>query len=362
MTPPPPNAHPPIDADQLDRYFAGEASPSEAQLIAARLEHDPHWRRAAETLGTLRFSDAGQSGAHSGVHTDDALARLHTRLAQLKASSAQVAALPANSEAPRYQSGVFPRWSRRSLIASVAGAIVVALGLAVGVELTRSFNGHANDVASSNEYTVRTGERATITLVDGTRVTLGPQSRLRYLPTFNRQERVVQLEGMGFFEVVHDPRRPFTVRTGTAVVQELGTSFSVNSYADDSVVRVVVADGRVVVRSPSAPPSSGTTLVRGDVGTIDPGGLAAVNRPGDVSDALAWTTGRLVFNDMPLRDVARMVSRWYAVDIVLKSPSLERRRVTAAFETESIDDVLSQLAEILRIRYSRSDRLVTVME
>src|SRR5690606_35729068 len=66
-----------------------------------------------------------------------------------------------------------------------------------------------------------------ITLPDGSKVWLNAESTLRYPSQFIGNDRVVELEGEGYFEVSKDTERPFKVRSAGQVVEVLGTAFNV---------------------------------------------------------------------------------------------------------------------------------------
>lgn len=91
-------------------------------------------------------------------------------------------------------------------------------------------------------------ERAqVITLQDGSRVTLQPNSSVTYPETFDGQERTVQLEGEAFFEVKRNPEQPFLVHFNNLTVKVLGTSFNIRSFAGEQNIRVTVKTGKVAV-------------------------------------------------------------------------------------------------------------------
>jgi transmembrane sensor len=208
-------------------------------------------------------------------------------------------------------------------------------------------------------------------MADGTGVMLGPVSRLRYSADYGRGGRVVELEGDGYFEVVHDPSRPFAVRTPTAVVRDLGTRFALRARLQDRRLEVVVAEGSVAVgralpglapkdtaadrmADRRALPTDSIVLVPGDLARLADSGRAAVRRGVDVQRYLGWTEGRLVFESAPLPVVVEELERWYDVEIRLASRDLKARVLTATFRDKPINDVLALIAASLDIGVSRS--------
>ena len=91
------------------------------------------------------------------------------------------------------------------------------------------------------------GSRAQFSLSDGTTVTLNAGSRLKYDNRFGINDRVVQLEGEGYFKVAKDSKRPFTVKTSHLNVRALGTAFNVKAYSDDKTIETTLVEGSVKI-------------------------------------------------------------------------------------------------------------------
>ena len=158
-------------------------------------------------------------------NTEGEWRRLRARIAADGADAPR--AVPRTSEAlPRR------RWLAAAaiLVAAVGGLVTSRLATAPSV------------------LTVSTvaGQRRSLQLEDGTRVTLGPASTLR--ATLAARSRRVQLSGLARFEVTHDGARPFVVRAGESETTDLGTVFTVRAFSDDEAVIVGVTTGRVSLR------------------------------------------------------------------------------------------------------------------
>jgi len=132
-------------------------------------------------------------------------------------------------------------------------------------------------------YATARGERTTVELRDGTRVTLAPETELR-IATIGRP---VYLSGEAVYSVTHDPRRSFRVIAPNSVtVQDIGAQFDVRAYSADKAVRVAVAAGSVSLRGSAQP----ITLGRGTLGVIDSAGTN-VTRGGPQTDIWPGRTG-----------------------------------------------------------------------
>jgi transmembrane sensor len=168
--------------------------------------------------------------------------------------------------------------------------------------------------------------------------------------------RDVYLEGEAVFEVKHDPKWPFLVRTAHAVTEDLGTRFDLRAYPADSVVTVAVAEGKVALRRDHGP---GTVLGAGDLGRLTADGRLETQHGASLEPYLAWTDGRLAFANTRLSDVLPQIARWHDLDIRVRGLSADTLFLTATFTTESTDELLRYIALVLDIRYERQGRTVT---
>jgi transmembrane sensor len=200
-------------------------------------------------------------------------------------------------------------------------------------------------------YATARGERATVELRDGTRVTLAPGTEIR-VAAVGRQ---IYLNGEAMFSVTHDPKNPFrvTAPTGTTV-QDIGTQFDVRAY--DKTVRIVVSDGSVSIQG-----AKPVILTRGTLGVVDSTGAARVTKDVAVDRYLAWSKGTLTFGDTPMRDVIPDLDRWYDIDVRLDNPKLADDRLTVTISDIPADVALDVIARALDASVVRSGQTVTLV-
>jgi ferric-dicitrate binding protein FerR (iron transport regulator) len=242
----------------------------------------------------------------------------------------------------------------------VALALAASLLVAIAAMLWRSA-GEFGATERLVDVTTGAGERRELRLGDGTRILLGVASRLRYPSAMDRGARDVQLSGEAYFEVAHQPDRPFTVHAGNSLTRVLGTAFTVRAYEDAPVVQVVVASGRVSLRARTATPDAGAELGAGQRGMLTRDGRTAVERAVDVEQSLAWTKGELVLDNVTLGEAARELERWYELEIHIGDTTLASRRVSAVFRNEAPDQVIEAVALAAGARIERSGRRVTLL-
>ncbi|MGH7717779.1 MAG: FecR family protein, partial [Gemmatimonadaceae bacterium] len=243
---------------------------------------------------------------------------------------------------------------------AAAGIVIVAGALSLW--RVQSADVPAPERIAFKSYETARGQQANFQLRDGSRVTLGVSSKLDVPSDYNDRSRDVYLQGQAYFQVVHDPSKPFIVRSGRGVTQVLGTQFGVRAYDDESDVEIVVAEGRVAfsAQRDTMPP---TELRAGDLARLTPAGAVSVTQGIDANRLLSWTKGLLSFVNAPLPDVVRELGRWYDVDFVLGEGPLAARRLTTTLpQHASLEQLLAALEAALDIRTVRDGRTVTLYQ
>ncbi len=127
-----------------------------------------------------------------------------------------------------------------------------------------------------------------------------------------------------------------------------------------TAVQVVVAEGSVAVQRDSVAAAPRTLLNRGDLARLTRTGETAVTRGVNLDRYLGWTTGRLVFEDVPLREAIPRLQRWYDLTITLGDSAMGERHLTASFSGQPVAQVLNALALLLQARVERHGNAVTL--
>jgi transmembrane sensor len=137
----------------------------------------------------------------------------------------------------------------RYLVPAAAAAAVILVAFLILPEIERFLS--SSRIAADGATTAR-GEIANYTLPDGSTLTLDAASTVRI--AFNDKQRIVYLSGgEGFFDVKHNPDRPFIVVAGKKRVVVAGTKFNVDYFPKESNMEVAVVEGLVNVTFPARP-------------------------------------------------------------------------------------------------------------
>ena len=304
------------DWEALARYVAGEGTADERAIVAKMLTEQP--ARAALVDMLSQVGKIRDTAAPTPAEIEAALANVRLRAAH-DARTATVPRRSAMVSLDSYRS----QWKTARFAAAAAVLVVVGASLVWRLGITS-----LPAVAEARSYATAAGAMDSLALPDGSRVLLGPGSRLALAPGFGSAVREMTLTGEARFTVVHDGSRPFIIHTSAATVRDIGTVFSVHSDAAEGA-RVVVTEGAVDVQETSG--ASHQTLGAGDVAIVANNGGIRVERAAAVADDAAWTQGRLVFRDASVGQVTADLRRWYGVDVKVDS-ALARRPVTANFD------------------------------
>lgn len=158
-----------------------------------------------------------------------------------------------------------------------------------------------------NILTVPRGGQFHVVLPDGSKVWLNAASSLKYPTAFTGNERLVELQGQGYFEVAKNAQQPFIVQVDDMKVKVLGTSFDVMAYKDEKAINTTLIEGAVKVNDQLLKP--------GQQASLDNANGCMYVYTADIQQVIAWKTGFFEFDNVKLADIMRQVSRWYDIDI-----------------------------------------------
>lgn len=204
-------------------------------------------------------------------------------------------------------------------------------------------------------------------LSDGTEVWLNAGSILTYPKKFNREKRVLTLEGEAFFKVFHNAEKPFIIRSGKLNTVVLGTSFNVKTY-EDSPAQISVRSGKVsveesagdVIKDGIAKAQRTVILTKDQQATYT--GTQGFTVRGNVpsGEYMGWQEGELVFTGKTLLEMKPILERWYGVKLLMDSKKLANCRMVGSYRQESLKNVLEAMRFALNITYKIEGNKVTI--
>lgn len=226
----------------------------------------------------------------------------------------------------------------------VGAAVVVVVALVGGVMLMRG-----GEEPRQQPFIVRTnaGERSTVTLPDGTTLTLNHLSEIQYCYEPKTHQRRLTLHGEAVFDVKTDPEHPFVVECGGLNVECRGTQFNVKGYADEETVTVVLMEGAVRASAND----DAVDMQPGDKVSYDRFSRRLSTTQVEAADYSDWARGGYRFNDERLEEILRSVSRHYDVKINLITPSLQEVRLSGSLDKKSLEETLRIISAAAGAKY-----------
>lgn len=205
------------------------------------------------------------------------------------------------------------------------------------------------DQDSFNDYEYQTlfvpaGQRAKLTLPDGSTVWLNAQSTLKYPARFNGKKRTVELVGEAYFDIAQNKKKPFVVTTQNVEMEVLGTEFNVYSYPETGYVQTDLIEGALKVSDITSRQLS-VTLKPNEQATFKDGKIYVGESA--YSDYFLWKDGIYTFENESLLDILEKLQLYYDVKIVVEDPGIFDVPYTGKFrQRDGIDEILKIIQKI----------------
>ncbi len=241
-------------------------------------------------------------------------------------------------------------------------AAVVALVGMIAYFSYRQGEGNLREALADIEVVAPLGSQAQMRLPDGTLVTLNAGSRLTYAQDFGVDNREVELQGEGYFEVAHNEEIPFYVCSKNLQVKVLGTKFNFQDYPEERQVIVSLLEGKVALHNKirheedrCLRPDERVVLDKSD-------GMMKIESTPKIKAATDWKQGVLSFDEVLLSEVVQTLERSYNVRITLQTDSLANYRFYGTFNrtSQNIKDVLDALEATGKIHYALKDNRIVL--
>ncbi len=310
----------------LIKYIVGEADDVERKQIEVWMAATPENKKTFERIKTIWDNSNNPQANEPDV-----------ALAWQKFLENRAAANAASSTPMNIRKG--GKWK---LMSAAAAILIVAL---------TGFLFYWNSPVQYESF----AQSKAFTLSDKSIVTLNSVSKLTYARSFNRKERVVNLEGEAFFDVSKNPKKPFVINVNNVAVKVLGTSFNIRSTSD--VTEIVVETGLVKVTrgaaeytlSPHQKLTFKSNEAKPEISTI--------------SNQLYqyYRTKIFVCDRTSLQDLVNTLSDAYNVEITIANPILEQQQLNGKYpQTDAVKDILEVVAATLNARIEQQGKVYVI--
>ena len=206
------------------------------------------------------------------------------------------------------------------------------------------YKGNTGSKAKINYHylTIPRGGQYHLKLTDASEIWLNSESKLKYPTSFIQgEERAVELlYGEAYFIVSPSDENngtKFKVKTGIQRIEVLGTQFNIKAYEDETSIYTTLIEGKVSIDN---------TI---KIELLKPNQQSVINRANrkikitniDVSSEIAWVYGDFIFNRKPLKDIMKVLSRWYDVEVEFEDKEMENIKFFGELSRyQSIEDIL----------------------
>ncbi len=309
----------------FEKYLRNEASEEETQLLLSLLRKDKDLDQYLERRLDQSHPEIDEQTAQR-MH-----AQIRSTIAQGRKRSLRTASL------------------RRAM--QWAAMIVLPLLSALLVYLITS-----DQLPGNNRVTITApnGEKAIVTLADGSRVWINSGSALTYGNDFNRHDRKVSLDGEAYFEVAKDTQRPFIVHTREMDILALGTAFNVSAYSDENYASTVLVEGKIKVNTGGQV----EILTENERAIVDKASHTLTTDRVYASDFIQWKDGNLYFENSSFDEIANTLSRVFNVEIRFASEKLRPLRFTGTLGNSSIRNALDILSLTSAMHYEMNGTVI----
>ena len=319
--------------EQLLRYFSGELPVEERLELIHRIENDTQLK--AEFIYLQNLNAVSQLASHSSDRNEGVkhYKKFTDRIKQN---------------------------TQKKLFVNITKYAAIALVLIASTIWVTLYLSGSKSEATMNTLYVPAGQRAQITLQDGTKIWLNAQSTMKYPSRFSKKNRKVEIMGEAFFDVAKDKNRPFIVSSQYIDMEVLGTQFNVYSYPDADYIQTELIEGSLrVYRTDNK--SEGVILKPDEQVMIKENNMtiSKINNP----EHLLWKNGIYSFNNERLIVIIDKLQLYYDVKIVVEDPEIFDVRYTGKFrQRDGIDEILRILQKIqsFKIKRDRENNLITL--
>lgn len=207
--------------------------------------------------------------------------------------------------------------------------------------------------SSMLSFTANPGMTAKVKLPDGSVVMLNSNSTLSYPAEFDGKLREVKLLGEAYFEVSKDPKHPFIVNTPyQASIKVYGTKFNVEAYAKDSMLTASLKEGSIALSYLGKDGKmKEQMLLPGQSVSYRDHELPMLMADNIVDINTAWTQGKIIFRNTPLKEVIHELEKTYNVKFLVRNPKVYANRFTGTLDGQHLDRILYVLTQTSDMRF-----------
>jgi len=192
----------------------------------------------------------------------------------------------------------------------------------------------AKDACAGGCFTTvstQTGERKNVTLPDGTNLMLNSVSTIRIAQNFQANRLIQLIDGEVFFDVKHDSKHPFIIKSGRLTTQVLGTAFNIRAYSQLEKMTIGVMRGKVGVRIDNQPSHF---LIKGQQMAYQRGDQTIQLMPLDEQN-MNWQKGNMVLDNASFEEMSILMAKNFGIQVYTNQQNLKTKHFTTTISTST---------------------------
>ena len=310
-----------MNQESIIRYISGDATDEEKISMAEWLDEDPEHLREFLDLRKLYDITLWQEGNKDvkGIAPSKSIQGFHIRKLFLET-------------------------------AKIAAIFVVAV---LGVRYFQPPSSVDEQVVMQTIH-VPAGQRAELTLVDGTKVWLNANTTFIFPNHFSIAGRNVTLDGEGYFNVTSNKKHPFIVQTNKYDIKVWGTEFNVMAYSANNFFETSLLEGSVELLNPGT--NNGVLIRPKERIYLENNRL--VQAPIIDFNHFLWKDGLITFDNESFPEMVKKLELFFDLKIEVKNKTILNYTCTGKFRTkDGIDHIHKVLQLRNKFRFKIDDKL-----
>ncbi|WCT12078.1 FecR family protein [Mucilaginibacter jinjuensis] len=298
-----------------------------------------------------QWYEAIYAGDAEEVDTNETEAEIKRRIFENIRQRMQESAAPAAVINPKYN--VKQLWLRVAYVAAVLAIVCYCIWPAGKVAVKEVEKQVVNVPANRVLH---------VTLPDGSRVWLNVGSIFKYPKSFSGKTRMVELvDGRAFFDIRHDDKHPFIVKTRRVNITVLGTSFDVSNYKKDGQTRVSVVTGKVGVSLTNRSKDVLMLLPQQQI-VLSNITNQLIKEPVHEAMVNAWCKNSFVFEQESLANVFNALEKEYNTKITVENKELLNERISIKLGNQHLDTIMEILSFTKHFKYQIANDSTVVVK
>lgn len=322
----------PRQAERMARYLGGEMDEAELASFEQEFLGETQNRQLLEEMkkqwsGMGSFRDERMPDPHNAWN------KLHGRLEKEQLLQGKVTKV---------------KFTRVNMALRIAATFLVLIGAAAILyyNLRPALKIPMENIVTGNEQ-----KTLIRTLTDGSVIFLAQNTSFSFPKEFSSEGRNVELNGEAFFDIARDESKPFRIETDEAIIQVMGTAFTVKTR-DGSRFELLVERGKVKVTSRNDP-SQVSLVIAGEKITSD--GHKLVKSLQSPADHRYWYKNHMHFKDETLQNIINVLNRNFNLNFAVSGNEVGSRRLTVTFADTTVTTMTELICQSLSLQSQIND-------